>query len=205
MHSYQTDTLLPIIVFSSQDCSCGKSAHSWDLAFNLSGSRPPPPAGPSLSPKGNAPRSLSDFPVMELQDKLDLMIHPYGAPPGGLSLPSSPTSFSPKHHYLRPILQSGLSRENKGGGGAKEHRKWSVTLNHCSCWGTSWFVSPPRWEELGESWEVLLLLLVFSVLAKQQQPLGSKTFSLEITLVIVSTSKLSNHSKICGSDFLPWF
>lgn len=72
---------------------------------------------------GKCTRSLSDFPVMELQDKLDLMIHLCGAPLGGLSLPPSPTRFGPKPHYLRPIFQLGLSRENKGGGGANEHRK----------------------------------------------------------------------------------
>lgn len=59
------------------DCFYGDLAQSWDLAFNLSAKGPPPPASPSLSPQGNALRSWSDFAVMELQDKLDLMIDPY--------------------------------------------------------------------------------------------------------------------------------
>lgn len=49
------------------------------LAFNLSAIGPPPLASSSLTPQGNALRSWSGFAVMELQDKLDLMIHPYGA------------------------------------------------------------------------------------------------------------------------------
>lgn len=47
---------------------------------------PPLLASPSFSPQGNTQRSLSDFSVMELQDKLDLVIHPYRWP-GGLNLP----------------------------------------------------------------------------------------------------------------------
>lgn len=83
--------------------------------FNLSANGLAAPSGqPIPSPQGNAPRSWSDsfflFPcVMELQDKLDLMIHPYRVL---LAVWLCPLPL-PKPHYSRLILQTGVLGETE--------------------------------------------------------------------------------------------
>lgn len=79
VHSYDMDTLLSIstLLLSPEIAPVANSlAHEIWLSICLPTDHPLWPA-PELSPQGNAPRSRSDLAVMELQDKLDLMIHPY--------------------------------------------------------------------------------------------------------------------------------